>query len=404
MTPSILPAPAGRPIAVLSWGLGVDSTAILLRWILDPTSREFDLDDLVVLVAQTGDEWPITGELAEQYVLPLLRRHNIRLVQLARTARTKEAAGGCNYTVLDDTRSPTRCYIEGLYKLSDEMFHSGTVPQTGGKRLCSVHAKGELLDWWVAAYTQGRPYTHAVGFELGELSRRDQDLRKSKLPGRQALYPLIDWGWWREDAYDYLLRHLGVAYEKSACQMCPYALTSAKGRGRTIPRYLAAPHLAMLPLLMEHTAVALNERQGLIGGKRLVDELRRHPDAGPLLALFAEHLDAQQWAVYDVRRAFVEGKDGRAASARSLEVVELGSQEDVRAYLDLIAEKHGRSVERDGIHRRLRLLNRQPNLPTAERSLVLSPATAEPKVAPAFPKMWETGLAGAAISQEELVL
>lgn len=404
MTPVIAPAPAGRQPVILSWGLGLDSTAILLRWILDPTSRDFDLGDLVVLVAQTGDEWPITGELAEQHIFPLLRRHQIRLVQLARTARTKEEAGGCNYTVLDDTRSPTRCYIEGQYKLSDEMFHGGTVPQVGGKRLCSVHAKGELLDWWVASYTQGRPYVHAVGFELGELTRRDQDLRKSKLPGRQALYPLIDWGWWREDAHDYILRHLGVAYSKSACFMCPYALTSENGRARTIPRYLRSPRLAMLPLAMEHTAVALNERQGLIGGKRLVDELRRHPDAAPLLAMFDKYLDAQEWALYDVRRAFVAGRDGRTASARSLDVVALGSHQEVRSHLDRIAKEHGRTVERDGVHRRLRLLNRQPTLPTAERVLVISPATAEPKVAPAFPKMWQTGITGSAILQEELVL
>ena len=33
---------------VMSYGMGVDSTAILLRWLADPSSRDFDLQDLVV--------------------------------------------------------------------------------------------------------------------------------------------------------------------------------------------------------------------------------------------------------------------------------------------------------------------------------------------------------------------
>jgi hypothetical protein len=36
---------------ILSWGLGVDNTAILVRWLLDPSSREFDVGDLAVLIA-----------------------------------------------------------------------------------------------------------------------------------------------------------------------------------------------------------------------------------------------------------------------------------------------------------------------------------------------------------------
>ena len=34
---------------MLSWGLGVDSTVILLRWLHAPDTRDFDLADLVVL-------------------------------------------------------------------------------------------------------------------------------------------------------------------------------------------------------------------------------------------------------------------------------------------------------------------------------------------------------------------
>jgi hypothetical protein len=36
-------------------GMGVDSAALLTRWLLDPACRNFDLADLVVVTAMTGD-------------------------------------------------------------------------------------------------------------------------------------------------------------------------------------------------------------------------------------------------------------------------------------------------------------------------------------------------------------
>ncbi|MGI5413972.1 hypothetical protein ACQEV9_45140 [Streptomyces chartreusis] len=44
---------------VLSYGLGADSTAILLMYLADPTAHglEPDLSDLIVVHAVTGDEW-----------------------------------------------------------------------------------------------------------------------------------------------------------------------------------------------------------------------------------------------------------------------------------------------------------------------------------------------------------
>ena len=50
-----------HPRHVLSYGLGLDSTAVLLRWLTDPSSRDFDLSDLVVITAMTGDEFSATG-------------------------------------------------------------------------------------------------------------------------------------------------------------------------------------------------------------------------------------------------------------------------------------------------------------------------------------------------------
>lgn len=53
-----------RPL-VCSYGLGADSTAILLRWILEPESRDFDLSRLIVITSMTGDEFKDTGALVK---------------------------------------------------------------------------------------------------------------------------------------------------------------------------------------------------------------------------------------------------------------------------------------------------------------------------------------------------
>ncbi len=90
---------------VLSYGMGVDSTAILLRWLEEPTSRDFDLAQLIVVTAMTGDEWARTGRDVEAHVLPRLRAHGVRYVQAARAARHVSAAGD-GVVVLDDSTAP----------------------------------------------------------------------------------------------------------------------------------------------------------------------------------------------------------------------------------------------------------------------------------------------------------
>lgn len=41
------------PKIILSWGMGEDSTSVLLRWLEDPTSRDFDLEDLAIVTGAT---------------------------------------------------------------------------------------------------------------------------------------------------------------------------------------------------------------------------------------------------------------------------------------------------------------------------------------------------------------
>ena len=110
-----------KPVAtILSYGMGVESSAILLRWIMSPVTRPCSLEDLIVITSQVGDEYTDTGRDVEAHILPLMRAQGIRYVQVARHGHFE----GEGITVLDDSRTPVRVFLEGDYKLSDEL--SGT--------------------------------------------------------------------------------------------------------------------------------------------------------------------------------------------------------------------------------------------------------------------------------------
>jgi hypothetical protein len=186
------------PVA-LSFGMGLDSAAIMTRWLVEPASRTFPLENLTVVTAMTGDEPDITRRLMEQHLLPLMREAGVRYVQVARASQ----AGG--YVVLDDSRRPKRMIMRGPWRLSDELRASGTVPQVAAKRrLCSWRAKGDVLDRWYADEFGGKPFRHVLGFAAEEIRRalRDQDYATAN---RQPEYPLInDWGWDRDDCDRFL--------------------------------------------------------------------------------------------------------------------------------------------------------------------------------------------------------
>src|SRR5947209_13202497 len=101
-------------VPVMSNGLGVESVAILLRWLEEPATRDFRLEDLTVITAMTGKEWPDTRRDFEQYILPRFRNQNIRFVQVARAGHLEKDG----IVVLDASRNPERLYIEGAYTLT----------------------------------------------------------------------------------------------------------------------------------------------------------------------------------------------------------------------------------------------------------------------------------------------
>lgn len=400
------PPPPARPLAavhgapppkvVLGFGLGCDSSAILARWLTDPSSRDFELNELAVITGMTGQEWPATRHLVEKHLLPLLTTAGVRYIQVAR--RGARQADGVD--ILSDTRAPDRLHLVGAWTLANEMFDGGTVPQTAGDRLCSQHFKAWPLDTVIAELTQGQPYRHVMGFEVDETRRAVRDA-KYNTALRTGEYPLRQWGWDRAQAQRFLREtfNLDQDWVKSACVFCPFALTNEAGRAEAVARFIAEPDAGVLALAMEFSATALNPTQGLIKGQRLLSLLRDSPGTAEVLARFAEILASVPWAVYDVRRTLSPRVDGKVNHARSVRILDVGEPAQMRARLDQrarcasVAVTIGDPAFPDDTHPRawLRARERQQlvsGVPTAEQFLTLAPATAVDKTGPAFPAAW----------------
>jgi len=60
---------------ILSYAMGVESSAILLSWIMSPMTRPCPLEELIAITSYVGDEYTDTGRYVEAHTLPLIRAH-----------------------------------------------------------------------------------------------------------------------------------------------------------------------------------------------------------------------------------------------------------------------------------------------------------------------------------------
>jgi hypothetical protein len=353
---------------ILSYGMGVDSTAILLRWLEDPSSRDFDLKDLIVLTAHTGDEYPDTKRDVEAHVLPRLRAAGVRFVQVARGGPYEKDG----IVVLSDSTTPTTLHTEGAYKLSDELMTAGTVPaRRGTQKLCTQKFKGWVLDQWVMGELKGKPFRHVVGFESEETERVEKDQGYTRL-ARKASYPLVEWNWNRAKCIEYIQGVTGIAWKKSACVQCPFA--SLKGSG-CVDRFRENPESAAKALAIEYMSLVLNPRMGIFGDRTL-RQVVENSDNPQAIATFQKRLDDQKtWAVYRVRRAYV----GKAKASRELTTIFTGTREEAKQKL-LEMNLGFAEVDKHGILRAYRERRVENVYPAREEMLVLGPAGVPDKV------------------------
>jgi hypothetical protein len=382
------PTPTGRderPV-VLSYGLGLESTAILARWLLNPDSRPFDLDQLTVVLAQVGSEFPDSIRLVEDFVLPLLAKNRVRLIEVARAGH-HEADG---ITILSDTRTPTCLHPDGDYRLIDELTRVGTVPTCKVPRKCSMKHKGFPLDRAIAQIVGDRPYRHVIGFNCDEEVRvlRDQSFGGSD---RTAWYPLLDWRWGRDECTAYLQRVFGVDWPKSCCSFCPFT----QGRPDVLKRFHRFPDAAAEALYLEFTSVCLNENVPLYGPNKSLYALLEQAGQTAAFDAFRERLEETDWAIHHVRRLFHRPRPGKEKGTAQRSVRTLWSGGDFGAgvaEITRLAAKHDRELIPAGFDHSWKVSLRERgddySEGNAEEFYVLAPASVEEKEPSTFDANW----------------
>lgn len=430
---------------IQSHGMGVESTAITLRWLNDPSSRTFCLCQLIIITAQTGDEHTNdTGPLVEQHLLPLYRQHNIRFVEVAR-AGPREADG---IVVLQDTRSPERLHLEGAYKLSDELLLNGTVPQSGGVHTCALKFKAFVVESWLkhclrtpfhqvfgynseeisraAGATLGDAkrnakdlrvafgfnvdepdraaravecddqVTMAFGHNAGEEGRASRTLSHDDILKRHSFFPLIDWQWTRDMCLDYIRQCLSVTWLRSCCGMCPFSSALSRGTPEGLARLLRHPEQAARALLIEHVSTAMNPRATLFSRKSLQSILRKSPEFDVVFGAYEQQISQMPWSIYRVRRIY--SKKGKAD--RCIEVLETGPRSAITA-LFVHYSAQARRLETIGGITYAYLRERGEQYPAFEEYQVAAPAIVQTKARYGVP--WFDGKWNCLMAQQSLV-
>ncbi|MGE0131523.1 MAG: hypothetical protein AB7U82_25865 [Blastocatellales bacterium] len=369
-----------------------------MRWLEESQSRDFDLaEDLIVITAQTGDEYPDTGHLISQHPLPRMRARKVRYVQVARAGHL-EADG---IVVMSDTRSPDRIHLEGAYKLSDELRAAGTVPQYAGEHRCSLKFKAWVIEAWLAQEMTDQSYCHAFGFSAEEQKRIDKSERafahresvrvvfgfnvdeerriikaqKYDTPQRLGWYPLAhDWRWTRSECERYLKEVTGEDWFKSACVYCPFNKLTGAG----IARLRRFPSQVAESLMLEHQSLCFNPR-GTLYRNRTLRSIMIDDGNQVALAEFEQALKTCQYALYRVRRIY----KAPGHADRAVEKLVTGPRQEIASHFAEIASGLPVKAEHSILYGyvRERELERYP---TVEEFFVVAPATVASKTRHGF--------------------
>jgi hypothetical protein len=373
--PPSVPWTRYRHKVVCNYGLGWDSTAILLRWLREPATRDFQLDQLIVIVAQVGEEFAGTQCLVEQIMFPLLAQHRIRTVQVARAGPSDKDG----ITVLSDTRRPITLHIEGAWRLGDHLMRDGTAPQyVNGRHFCAQRFKGWPISQWLTRELGNRPYRSIIGYHAGEPKRAAKAADYADIQ-RAHEFPLITWGWGRAEVEAYVRAVTGAEWEKSCCGFCPFT----NGRAELIERHRREPEQGVRALLLEHLSRAMNPRFGLYPSGKPLRATLAEADIVAVLTRFDQLLDETPWALYRVRRIY---REQAPLVDRSIDVIATGDRAVMLNHLRSLgpAEIAG-GIERVYLRRRPEGLR-----PSVEAFYVAAPANINEKEKKSFSTMWSS--------------
>lgn len=224
---------------IVAWGLGVNSTAMIIGMLHKGESIQ------LISFADTGAERP------ETYAFKILFESWLR-----------ERAVNV-ITVKND----------GMYdSLEDECLKKHTLPSlVMGFKSCSDKYKRRPQDKFVrhwapalAYWAEGKKITKCIGIDVGELRRA----KYNDDPKYTLRYPLIEWGWDRDDCVT-AIQVAGLPVPpKSACFFCP-----ATKKHEILDLAEKHPNLVQRAIVMEKNA-ELHTIKGLGRGYAWADFLR----------------------------------------------------------------------------------------------------------------------------------
>lgn len=203
---SLISSLPNRPPVVAAWGMGVDSTAMIIELVARGEAPD------VVLTADTGAENPLTYEF-----LPVFQRW-------------MDAHGVEHHVV---RYQPKRFKHWPPYRtILENILTNATLPSIsmGGPRRgsCSSKWKREPQDKWVAgwapaqaAWAAGRRVTKLIGYDISPADTR-RSLHANTLddPLYDFVYPLREWEWDRARCEE-RIRQAGLPVPpKSSCFIC----------------------------------------------------------------------------------------------------------------------------------------------------------------------------------------
>jgi hypothetical protein len=211
----------------------------------------------------------------------------------------------------------------------------------------------------------------AFGFNIDEKNRVERSCEYNTFT-REAFYPLLEWGWSREDCQNYLQEQLGIRWKKSACVYCPFlALT-----GDAVDRHREHPHQVADALLLEHVSLAFNPRSALYKSKSLLD-ITRASENVQALELYERRLHSATWALYRVRRIY--GAKGKADRALE-QLAQFGDRDAALGALRRLAGQLGCDFEEVGNRAYAwRERRSETEYPTREELFSIAPATVQSK-------------------------
>lgn len=224
-----------RPLLVPAYGIGVDSTSLLIKL------KRLGIRPDLILTADVGLEWPETYAY-----LPVINDWLRSVVFPVVTVVRK--------------RSPHVCDIT----LEDELLRLGLLPAIAyGRGSCSakwkIASQEYYLNHWEPAlleWKRGRKVVRAIGYEANECSRVDEASTYQKSnPSAKFDYwhPLVEWNDTRGDCVQTIKDEGLPLPPKSACWLCS---SSKKHEIERLAR--VHPDLFLRALLVERLAEPKN--------------------------------------------------------------------------------------------------------------------------------------------------